>query len=101
MGGRVLLHFLQQMPQFWKDKYVKRIIAMGVPWGGSVLSMQAASTGHSVLFFVGNDKMNAIEKTFSSIVWLMPSHRFWKSNEILAVINGNQYTLATLSEFFK
>lgn len=43
MGGRMLLHFLQQMSQEWKDKYVKQVITLSVPWGGSIQAIQAIS----------------------------------------------------------
>lgn len=42
MGGRMILHFLQQMPQEWKDKYVKQVITLSVPWGGSIQSIQVS-----------------------------------------------------------
>ncbi|XP_055294928.1 phospholipase A2 group XV-like isoform X2 [Sitodiplosis mosellana] len=103
MGGRMLLYFLQQMPQTWKDKYVKRFIAMSVPWGGSIQSIMAMSIGYNPFppfLFPANDHMKTIQETFSSLAWLLPSDDFWAPTEVLAVISGKNYTLENIDEFF-
>lgn len=106
MGGRMLLHFLQQMPQTWKDKYVKQAINLAVPWAGSVQSIMAMSAGYNPFpyippfIYVTNAHMKTIQETFSSIAWLMPSEHFWEATEILAVLDGKNYTQENLDQFF-
>lgn len=101
MGGRMLLHFLQQMPQTWKDKYVKRVISISVPWGGSVRSVQALSIGYDMgVWFLPRAEMRELQKTYPSIVWLMPSSRFWEPNEVLAILNDIEYTVENIDQFF-
>ena len=102
MGGRMLLYFLQEMPHRWKDHYVKQVIALSVPWGGSVQALVALSIGDNLnARILSRMKMKQVQETFPSIVWLMPSTFFWKSNEVLAVINGTNYTLTNIDQFFR
>lgn len=102
MGGKMILYFLQQMPQEWKDQYVKQVITLSVPWGGSVQSLQAISVGYDFgATLVENEKMKAVQETCPSVVWLMPSTSFWKPNEVLATINKKNYTLENIDQFFK
>lgn len=102
MGGRMLLYFLQQMPQNWKDKYVKKAITLAVPWGGSIQAFRALSIGYDLgLFYLPTKKMYEIQKTFPSLVWLLPSKHFWKSNEFIAQIGNKNYTVKDIDQFFK
>lgn len=101
MGGKMILHFLQQMPQEWKDKYVKRMISLATPWGGTALAVQAASIGYDLgVTTIPNKQMKAIQETFPAIAYLMPSKFFWKPYEVLATIGGKNYTVENLEQFF-
>lgn len=106
MGGRMLLQMLQKMPKTWKDKYVKRVISLAVPWGGSTQSIMALSVGYNPFpyippfIYVTNSHMKTIQETFSSIAWLIPSEDFWEPTEILAVLDGKNYTLENIDQFF-
>lgn len=100
MGGRMLLYFLQQMPQEWKDKYVKQIITLSTPWGGSIQAIQAISVGYDFgADLIQNDKMKQVQETCPSVVWLMPSKNFWKSNEVMVTMKGKNYTLENIDDF--
>lgn len=102
MGGRMILYFLQQMPQEWKDKYVKQVITLSVPWGGSVQAIQAISVGYDFgAEVIQNIKMNDVQKTCPSVVWLMPSENFWKPNEVLVTMKKVNYTLESIDQFFR
>ena len=101
MGGKMILRFLQLMPQSWKDQYVKQVINLSVPWGGSVQALQSISVGYDFgATVLQNAKMKAVQETWPSVVWLMPSPCFWKPHEILATMNGKNYTLTNIDEFF-
>lgn len=101
MGGKMILYFLQQMQQSWKDQYVKQVITLSTPWGGSVQSLQAISVGYDFgANLISNDKMKSVQETCPSVVWLMPSSLFWKQNEVLATIGKKNYTLENIDQFF-
>ncbi|XP_055295032.1 phospholipase A2 group XV-like [Sitodiplosis mosellana] len=101
MGGRMLLHFLQQMPQDWKDKYLERTITLAVPWGGSVRPIQAVSVGYDLGIAVfPNDKLKEMSNTFPSLAYLMPSKQFWEPDEALVIMDSKSYSLENIDEFF-
>lgn len=102
MGGLMILQFLQQMTSEWKEMYVKQMITLSTPWGGSVQALQALSVGydfHSSM--ISTYKMKEIQETCPSLVWLLPSPYFWKPNEVLVRATDKQYTVETLNEFFR
>lgn len=95
------MYFLQEMPQAWKDVYVKRVIALSVPWGGSSNTLKALSVGYNLgIGIINGKKMKELQETYPSVVWLLPSEYFWRENEVLAIMNGNNYTLANIDQFF-
>lgn len=101
MGGRMLLHFLQQMPQTWKNQYVKRVITLGVPYAGSVRALQAMSIGYDLgIVVLPNEKLKEISTTFPSLAYLMPSQPFWEPNEPIVIINRKSYSVDNIHQFF-
>ncbi|XP_031619143.1 group XV phospholipase A2-like [Contarinia nasturtii] len=101
MGGRMLLYFLQNMSKEWKDRFVKQMISVSVPYGGSVQAVVALTVGDTLNSkFLNNVKMKSVQETFPSIVWLMPSQYFWKSDETLAILQDKNYTIENIDAFF-
>lgn len=101
MGGLMVLQFLQQMTIEWKETYVKQMITMSTPWGGSVQALQAVSVGYDFKSMVlSNAKMKQVQETCPSLVWLLPSPNFWKPNETLVSTKDKEYTIANIEEFF-
>lgn len=101
MGGKMILYFLQQMPNNWKDKYVKEAITISAPWGGSMQAVVALSVGDNLdSKMLSSAKMKGVQETYPSIVWMMPSKYFWKSNEIWATINKKNYTIENIDDLF-
>lgn len=100
LGGRMLLYFLQKMSQEWKDKYVKRVIALSVPWGGSILAIQAMSVGHNPFLFRPTKKIMELHRTFSSLAWLVPTDEFWNSTEGIVTLDGQNYTIDDIASVF-
>lgn len=46
MGGLYVLYFLNHQPQAWKDKYIKGLISLAVPWGGAVKPLRVLASGN-------------------------------------------------------
>lgn len=102
MGGRMLLHFLQQMPPDYKSKFVRKVITLNTPWGGSVQSVEAVSMGYSFGSSVLDAlKMRTVQRSSPSVMWLMPSEHFWKPTEVFATTNQKNYSRSNLNEFFE
>lgn len=101
MGGKLLLNFLQQMPQQWKDKNVKQFISLATPWGGSVKTIQALSIGYDFgVKLINSQKMKELQETYPSVVWLLPSKQFWKPDEVLVIMEKKNYTLVNIDQCF-
>jgi pimeloyl-ACP methyl ester carboxylesterase len=45
MGNLYILYTLNQMPQAWKDKYIRSFISLSGPWGGSVKTLRLMASG--------------------------------------------------------
>lgn len=45
--------------------------------------------------------MKEVQRTFPSVVWLLPSSKFWKSNDELVTINGISYSVKNLDQLFR
>lgn len=97
----MILYFLQHMPQTWKDSHVKQVISLSAPWGGSMQAIVALSVGDNLNSkLLKNTKLKEVQKTFPSIVWVMPSEYYWKPNEIIAIIDETTYTMKSINQFF-
>lgn len=101
LGAKMILCFLQQMSQSWKDQYVKRVISLSGVFGGSIKSILAVSAGYDLgVQVIPSSKMKLVQRTFPSIVWTMPLHDFWGPNDVLATIGQTDYTLKNIDDFF-
>lgn len=45
MGGLMAMHFLRLQPQKWKDQYIRRLISLSTPWGGSMKAVKVFAIG--------------------------------------------------------
>lgn len=101
MGGRMVLHFLHLMPPSWKSKYIRKVITLNTPWGGTVQSIEAVSLGYSFgSSLVDAAKMRIVQRSSPSVMWLMPSEHFWKPNEVLLSTDAKNYSRSNLNELF-
>ncbi|XP_050301721.1 phospholipase A2 group XV-like [Anthonomus grandis grandis] len=101
MGGPMSLYFLQKQSQAWKDKYIKRLIALSGAWGGSVKAVKVYAIGDDLGSYVLRPStMRAEQISQPSTAWLLPSPLFWKPNEVLVQTDKKNFTLSNLNEFF-
>lgn len=101
LGGKLILYFLQQMPQSWKDQYVNQVISLSGAFGGSIKSMLAVSAGYDMgVKLLRSSKLKLVQRTFPSVAWMMPLDNFWQKDDVLAKIGLTKYTLQNIDEFF-
>lgn len=102
MGGPMSLYFLNQQEQAWKDKYIKRMIALSGVWGGSVKAIKVYAMGDDLGSYVLRPSiMRAEQISHPSTAWLLPSPLFWKPDEVLVQTEKQNFTLSNLQEFFE
>ena len=87
LGCINFLYFLQQQTQSWKDKYIRSWITMGAPFGGAIEPLEALASGNNILrlFIYDQIQFRPIERTFSSLVFLLPDERVWKDTPVLHI----------------
>lgn len=84
LGCLMMLYFLQRQPQEWKNKYVKRLIAIGAPWGGSMMAFKSATVGYSLgPLPVSESKLASVERSLPSTMFLFPHKQVFKNSPLI------------------
>ncbi|KAK6726066.1 hypothetical protein RB195_004405 [Necator americanus] len=104
MGNLVALHFFTKIvDQAWKNKYIKGLISIGSPWGGSMKTLQTYASGYNFdvpNFILNPMKLRPAQRTFTSLASLFPTRMAWGGNELMTTVGNRNYTLADMPEFF-
>ncbi|CAH2989007.1 unnamed protein product [Chilo suppressalis] len=101
MGGSMALHFLQMQTQAWKNQYIKRLISLSTPWGGSVKALKVFAIGDDLGSLVLRESiMRTQQITCPSLAWLLPSPLFWKPSEVLVQTDKFNYTINDFQKLF-
>lgn len=102
MGNIVTLYFLNTMTQTWKDKYIKRFVTMGAPWGGAMKTMKVVASGDNLgVFVVRTIRARIEQRTMPSTTWMMPSPTLWQPHEVLVETPDRNYTVHDYEHFFR
>ena len=114
MGCPMSLYFLNQQTKDWKDKYIRSLVTLAGPWGGSVVSLQIFAVGTDLglgtslpipipsgLVTDIKDITRFIERTQPSLAWMMPSEDIWSGDPLIKTeSNSVDYTTANLADYF-
>ena len=109
MGCPMSLYFLTQQTKAWKDKYVKSLITLAGPWGGSAKSLEIFAVGTDLSDKINNipilsevlmDATRFVERTNPSLAWMMPTSQIWSSDPLVKTPSMD-YTAANIGDFFK
>lgn len=101
MGAPMVLYFLQQQKQVWKDKYISRIITLNGAWGGTVQSIEAIAEGYNFgSNVVSQDEMRMVQRSSPSLHWLTPHPHLWTTDDVFMSSPHKNYTVQNYKEFF-
>ncbi|KAF9808837.1 hypothetical protein SFRURICE_010931 [Spodoptera frugiperda] len=109
MGGLMAMHFLRLQPQAWKDQYIRRLISLSTPWGGSMKAVKrVVGCGDDALGSgpecEGEHKMRRRSQItvlgVALLAWLLPSPLFWKPAEVLVQTDKYNYTVNDFQRLF-
>lgn len=103
MGNPVLLYWLNNYVNLsWKDKFVRSFVSLAGVWGGAVKPVRLMASGDNLdIIVVQPLTARPYQRSASSTAWLMPSDRFWKSDEVLVSTPDRNYTVTDYEQFFK
>lgn len=101
MGCLNALYFLRHNPQSWKDKYMRSMISLSGPWGGSVKAIKAFASGDNFgVVVIPSLSIRKDVRTFPSLAYLLPKPEIWPSDKTLVRHKSKRYTVGDYKEFF-
>lgn len=102
LGCPNMLYFFNHQSQEWKDKYIKSMVSLAGPWGGSVKALKAFASGDNFgVVVVRALTIRQDERTYPSLAYLLPSDRFWGNDEVLLQSSTRNYTVSDYKDFFQ
>lgn len=102
LGCPNMLYFFNLQSQEWKDKYIKSMVSLAGPWGGSVKALKAFASGDNFgVVVVRALTIRQDERTYPSLAYLLPSDRFWSNDEVLLQSSTRNYTVSDYKDFFQ
>jgi lysophospholipase III len=102
MGAPMLMIFLQQQPESWKEKYIARMITIAGAYGGTAKTVKVFAVGDDLgAFALRASVMRECQVSMPSLAFLLPFPAFWKPNEILVRTKSRSYSYSQLQEFFE
>jgi len=101
MGSSMMLYFLIHQSAEWKDKYIRSLISLAGPWGGTARAMKVFAVGDDLGAWLLNEKkLMWQQRTSPSLAWVMPQIGFWREDEVLVETAEKNYTMKQYKEFF-
>ncbi|GFQ97858.1 phospholipase A2 group XV [Trichonephila clavata] len=101
MGCPITSFFLNTMHQPWKDKHIKRLIALGPALGGAVKALKTIAAGENLGYKVSAQLLKLQQRSSVSLSYMLPSRHLWSPNEVIAFTKDKNYTVENYDEFFK
>jgi len=96
MGNLYMIQFFKYVKSSWKQKYIKRYIAISGVFGGSVKSLRALVSGEIESIprvLVDANAVRAFQRSFQSIYWLLPRTQLWNDTEPVVFTPDRNYTV--------
>jgi len=101
LGSPMMLYFLLHQSKAWKDKYIRAMITLAGPWGGSVRALSIFAVGDNLgNWMLSEKKLMWEQRTSSSLAWLMPQKGFWEPDDVLVQTSSTNYTVEDYQRFF-
>lgn len=102
MGGTMMLYFLNHQSAGWKARYVRALVTLAGPWGGSVRALKVFAVGDNLgNWLLSEKKLMWEQRSSSSLAWLMPQREFWGTEEVLVQTADSNYTVGDYRRFFE
>lgn len=102
MGCTHLLAFLRRQSPAWRQKRIRKVIALGSPWAGSVKSLKAIVVGDELeMPLVSPVKMRKLARSFPSISFLLPQASYFSPDQNLVETPERNYKVSQMEELLK
>lgn len=101
LGGLFALQFLNRNPPSWRRHFIKHLVALSTPWGGSVEEMRTFASGNTLGVPLVNPLLVRTEQRSSeSNLWLLPNPKIYGAkNPIVITQNYSNYAVEDIPRF--
>ncbi|KAL8194606.1 UNVERIFIED_CONTAM: hypothetical protein K2H54_025932 [Gekko kuhli] len=101
LGNILILYFLLQQPQDWKDHFVQGFISLGAPWGGAVKSLRVLASGDNQgIPIMSSIKLREERQVTTNNPWVFPNRMAWPETHVFISSPSYNYTLRDYQRFF-
>ena len=98
----MILYFLHQQSQAWKDQYIQSWISLAGCFGGTVKALKVYSQGDDLgVRVLSESALREQQRTSPSLSWLMPNPMLWSEDEVLVQTSARNYTIEDYEVFFQ
>lgn len=102
MGCTHLLVFLRLQSAAWRQKHVRKLIALSSPWAGSMKALKALVVGDQLdLPLVSEVKMRKLARTYPSIAFLLPQAEIFEQASSLHDANDGPVMVQTPERVYR
>merc|ERR1712176_165613 len=98
----MMLYFLNRQSKAWKAKYIRSLVTLAGPWGGSGRALQVFAEGEDFGAWMLLDRKKIMKnmRTNPALTWLMPTHQVW-GDQVLIESELMNYTARNYQEIFE
>ena len=102
MGGLFGLHFLQQQPQAWLDKFIHTFIPVSTPWAGAALQLLTYASGYNMdISLIDPLVIRGEQRSYETGVYILPLPTTWPDkSQVLVTTPARNYTVQDYALFF-
>ncbi|EPS60722.1 hypothetical protein M569_14079, partial [Genlisea aurea] len=102
LGGLLALQLLSRSPISWRKKYVKHLVALAAPWGGTVKAMLTFASGNTLgIPFVDPLLVREEQRSSETNLWVMPSPAVFNTSDPLVITPNGSYTSGDVARFLE
>lgn len=100
LGGLFVLQLLNRNTLSWRQKFVKHLVALSAPWGGTVDEMLTFASGNTLgVPLVDPLIVRHEQRSSESNLWLMPNPNFFGREKALVITPSATYSAHDIPKF--
>ncbi|XP_038885620.1 lecithin-cholesterol acyltransferase-like 1 [Benincasa hispida] len=102
LGGLFALQFLNRNSPTWRRHFIKHLVALSTPWGGSVEGMRTFASGNTLgVPLVNPLRVRTEQRSSESNLWLLPNPTIYEHNTPIVITQNSNYTVDEIPRFLK
>ncbi|KAE8657048.1 Lecithin-cholesterol acyltransferase-like 1 [Hibiscus syriacus] len=100
LGALYVLQLLNRNSPSWRQRYIKHLVALSAPWGGTVQEMLTFASGSSFgVPLVDPLLVSGEQRSSESNLWLLPSPKLFGPENALVITPDEAYSALEIPQF--